>query len=83
MTAKRPEGIPAGELSDGDLEQELRHLYETREETFFNGSGQAFERHTQRMHELEQEVVRRRPQDVQPEPDRTREGARERVGQNP
>jgi hypothetical protein len=77
--AKRPEGIPAKELSDDDLERELRHLFQTREDTFFGGSDDALQEHTERMHELEQEMMRRRPPGV--DPNRTREGARERAGQ--
>ena len=74
-------GIPAAELSDADLERELRHLYDTRAETFFNGTAQALERHTERTLELEAEYARRDPDRIEPEPRRTREGARQAAGQ--
>jgi uncharacterized protein DUF6158 len=73
---KRPGGIPAADLEDEDLKRELHHLYETREETFFHGSGDAFEIHTERMLELEQEYALRRPQDTKADPARTRTGSR-------
>lgn len=76
-------GIPPGDLSDGDLERELRHLHRTREETFFNGSQQALERHTSRMLELEGEYRRRLPDRLTPQELRTREGSRARAGQEP
>jgi hypothetical protein len=79
--AKRAEGIPAKELDDDELENELRQLYRTREDTFFDGSAQAFRRHTERMLELESEYASRKPSDVEPEPERTRAGARRRSGQ--
>jgi len=75
----RPEGIPASELEEDDLRRELVHLYETREDTFFAGSADAFEMHTQRMLELESEYARRRPDRTKPAPSRTREGARART----
>jgi uncharacterized protein DUF6158 len=74
-------GIPAGELSDDDLERELRQLYETRADTFFGGSEQALETHTARMLELEREFQRRFPERVHPDELRTREGSRTRAGQ--
>ena len=74
--AKRSEGIPAQQLEDDELENELRQLYRTREETFFHGSAQAFKRHTDRMLELEGEYASRKPASVEPEPERTRAGAR-------
>jgi hypothetical protein len=79
--AHRPEGIPAEQLEDDDLRRELHHLYETREDTFFNGTGDAFEMHTARMLELEQEYARRKPQETKAEAARTREGARARARQ--
>jgi predicted GNAT family N-acyltransferase len=77
------QGIPAGELDDEDLERELRHLYQTRADTFFGGSGQALERHTERTLELEAEYARRHPDRVAPDALRTREGSRARAGQDP
>lgn len=79
--ARTSEGIAASDLSDDDLERELRRLYETRAETFFDGSSSAFDTHTERMLELEAEYARRRPEEVEPAPERTRNGARARAGQ--
>jgi Family of unknown function (DUF6158) len=76
-------GIPPSELDDGDLERELRHLYDTRADTFFEGSGQALERHTARMLELEAEYARRHPDRITPDELRTRAGSRQRAGQPP
>jgi hypothetical protein len=76
-------GIPAPELDDVELERELRHLHQTREETFFNGSAQALDMHTKRMLEMEAEYARRFPDRTEPEAARTREGSRERAGQPP
>lgn len=78
-----PRGIPPAELPDADLERELRHLYDTRAETFFNGSGQALERHTERTLALEAEYARRNPEWIEPDARRTREGARQAAGQEP
>ena len=77
----RAGGIPAEQLEDDDLRRELHHIYETREETFFHGSGDAFEIHTERMLELEQEYALRKPQDTKADPARTRTGARARAHQ--
>ena len=79
--ATRAEGIPAEQLEDDDLKRELHHLYETREDTFFNGTGDAYEIHTERMLELEQEFAKRRPDETKADPARTREGARARARQ--
>jgi uncharacterized protein DUF6158 len=73
-------GVPASDLSDEDLERELRHLYETREETFFDGSASALRTHTDRMLELEHEYAARFPRETEPDPGRTRSGARARSG---
>ena len=70
-------GIPGAELSDEDLLRELEQLHETRHQTLRHGSDDALQRHTERLQELEQEYLRRRPgREVDPE--RTRAGARER-----
>jgi hypothetical protein len=74
-------GIPAEQLEDGALRRELHHLYETREDTFFSGSGDAFIVHTERMLELEQEYARRHPQETKADPARTRAGSRARAHQ--
>jgi len=81
VTTLDERGIPASELEDGDLERELRHLYETRADTFFNGTGDALENHTKRMLELEREYQGRFPDRTRPDQLRTREGSRARAGQ--
>lgn len=77
----RPHGIPPSELSDHDLRRELLHLHQTRHATLLNGSESALEAHTRRMLALEQEFLRRFPQEAAPDPGRTRAGSRERAGQ--
>jgi hypothetical protein len=74
-------GLPARQLSDDALERELRYLHQTREETFFNGSRQALLNHTERMLELEREYTSRFPKETEPDPRRTRKGARQQAGQ--
>jgi hypothetical protein len=76
-------GLAPGELDDQSLERELRHLYTTREETFFNGSDHALDHHTERMLQLENEYRKRFPDRTRAEPLRTREGSRARAGQPP
>jgi hypothetical protein len=74
-------GIDPINLSDGELLRELESLHSTRHDTLLHGSAEALRSHTVRMHELEDEYVRRNPErDV--DPDRTREGARSRAGQD-
>ncbi len=73
-------GIPGTQLSDEDLMREMQHLHETRHDAVLHASDDALETHTRRMHELEDEYVRRDPgRDI--DPDRLRSGARERSGQ--
>jgi hypothetical protein len=72
-----PEGIPAAELSDEDLLRELFELYRTRLDTLRHGSDQALAHHTARMMELEPDYLRRYPQ-REIDPERLREGARQR-----
>ena len=69
-------GIPAAELGDDDLRREMRHLHDTRHDTVLSGSESALETHTRRMLALEQEFVRRFPEEAAPEPLRTRAGSR-------
>ncbi|GAA3426759.1 DUF6158 family protein [Streptosporangium sandarakinum] len=70
-------GIDPKDLSEEDLLRELRHMHETRTETLMHGSDDALANHTVRTGELEQEYLRRHPErDVDPE--RLREGARQR-----
>ncbi|MEV4460303.1 DUF6158 family protein [Microbispora sp. NPDC004025] len=70
-------GVDPRDLGDEDLIRELRHLHETRSETLFHGSDDALERHTSRTQELEGEYLARYP-DRQVDPERLREGARQR-----
>ena len=73
-------GVPAEQLSDEDLERELKHLHGTRHDTFLHGSDDALHFHTQRMQELEQDYLRRNPDRVL-DARRTRHGSRELSGQ--
>ncbi|MEU6728464.1 DUF6158 family protein [Nonomuraea wenchangensis] len=70
-------GIDPAQLSDDDLIRELRHLHITRSDTFFHGSDDALSHHTSRTNELESEYLRRYP-DREVDPERLREGARQR-----
>ena len=79
--ALRPHGIEPRELSDDDLVREVTHLHETRHDAMRGASESAFEVHTERMLALEQEYIRRFPEDSAPDPLRTRAGAREDAGQ--
>jgi hypothetical protein len=71
------EGVPAEDLSDDDLQRELSQLHRTRDATFRQGSDQALDRHTTRTKELETEYLRRFPE-REIDPERLREGARQR-----
>jgi hypothetical protein len=75
MTASTP-GVPADRLGDEDLRREMRHLHDTRHDTVLAGSESALETHTRRMLALEQEFLRRFPEDGAPDPLRTRAGSR-------
>jgi len=77
----RSHGIAPDELADDDLRREVSHLHETRHETLLHGSESALRAHTERMLALEQEFLRRFPQDSAPDPQRTRAGSREHAGQ--
>jgi hypothetical protein len=70
-------GVPAGDLPDEDLDRELRHLHETRDDTLRHGSPQALAHHDERTAELEAEYLRRFP-GREVDPGRLREGARSR-----
>ena len=74
-------GVPADRLSDEDLERELKHLHETRHDTFLHGSEDALHFHTTRTGELEAEYLRRNPDRVV-DARRTRHGSREQAGQD-
>ena len=73
-------GVPPADLPEDDLLRELRHLHETRHETFLHGSDDALAMHTRRTGELEAEYRRRHPE-RQVDPDRLRSGSRERADQ--
>ncbi|MFI6477637.1 DUF6158 family protein [Nonomuraea sp. NPDC050663] len=70
-------GIDPRGLTEDDLLRELRHLHQTRTDTFLHGSDDALARHTSRTNELESEYLRRHPE-RHVDPGRLREGARER-----
>ncbi len=55
------EGRPARELIDAELEQQGEHAHATRNWVFLHGTAEQFQRHTERMLELEQEYLRRHP----------------------
>ncbi len=74
-------GVPAESLTDEALERELKHLHETRHDTFLHGSEDALQFHTKRMNELEAEYLRRNPDRVI-DARRTRHGSREMSGQD-
>ena len=74
-------GLEPRQLEDAELERELRHLYATREETFFHGSRQALLNHTERMLQLEREYAHRFPERTKADALRTREGSRSQAGQ--
>jgi hypothetical protein len=81
MTTDHSHGIAPQELADDDLRRELARLHETRHSTMLGGSESALEAHTQRMLALEQEFLRRFPEESAPDPQRTRAGSRENAGQ--
>lgn len=78
MDQERSGGVPPQELDDETLRRELEHLWETRKETFLNGSADALAVHTERMLELEKAFAERFPDEIDPATERTREGARAR-----
>jgi Family of unknown function (DUF6158) len=55
------EGRPARELTDDELEQQGTHAHATRNWVFLHGTAEQYQRHTERMLELEQEYLRRHP----------------------
>lgn len=54
-------GVPARELSDEQLEQQGAQAHATRNWVFLHGTAEQFQRHTERMLELEQEYLHRHP----------------------
>jgi hypothetical protein len=54
-------GLPARELSDEELERQGAQAHATRNWVFLHGTAEQFQRHTERMLELEQEYLSRHP----------------------
>ncbi len=75
-------GIDPTTLDDDDVRREMLQLHQTRHETVLHGSEDALETHTRRMLELENEYLRRFPQDAAPDPARTRAGSRQAAHQD-
>ncbi|OLT21834.1 hypothetical protein BJF78_33850 [Pseudonocardia sp. CNS-139] len=73
-----PSGIDPRDLDDAHLRSELARLHDTRHETLLRGSESALRVHTERMLALEQEFLRRFPQESAPDPMRTRAAAARR-----
>jgi len=71
------EGVTGSDLAEEDLLRELKHLHETRHDTFLHGGPDALERHTTRTVELEYEYLRRHPE-REVDSNRLRSGARAR-----
>ena len=74
-------GVVPAALTDEALERELKHIHETRHDTFLHGSEDALHFHTVRTQELEAEYLRRNPDRVI-DARRTRHGSREQAGQD-
>lgn len=55
------EGRPARDLSDEELEKQGTYAHATRNWVFLHGTAEQYQRHTERMLELEQEYLRRHP----------------------
>ncbi len=77
MTDDQTTGPGVADLSNDDLLREMGHIHATRTDTIRHGSESAMESHSSRMAALEQEYLRRFP-DREVDPERLREGARER-----
>jgi hypothetical protein len=77
MSNDQTTGPAVAELSTEDLLREMTHLHATRTDTLRHGSQSALQSHTHRMSALEQEYLRRFP-DREVDPERLREGARDR-----
>ncbi|MEP6697874.1 MAG: DUF6158 family protein [Pseudonocardiales bacterium] len=69
------QGIAGRDLDERDLLRELKHLHETRNDTFLHGGADALVTHTARTAELEDEYLRRHPE-REVDPRRLRSGAR-------
>jgi hypothetical protein len=57
--AKRPDGIAGADLSDDDLDRELRHAHEKRHDIFVDGTAEQLRNLDARTRELEAEYLRR------------------------
>lgn len=79
--ADRSHGVPPAELGNDELRSEMTHLHDTRHDTVLGGSEDALQTHTRRMLELEEEFLRRFPDEAAPDPRRTRAGSRDEAGQ--
>ncbi|MGN6332104.1 MAG: DUF6158 family protein [Motilibacteraceae bacterium] len=79
-TGTRADGVAPDTLGDDDLDRELAHLHQTRDDTLRHGSADALRAHTDRTAALEEEYLRRHP-DRQVDLRRTRAGARAEAGQ--
>ncbi len=77
MTDDQTTGPAAADLSNDDLLREMEHIHVTRTDTIRHGSESALASHDQRMADLEREYLRRYPR-REVDPERLREGARER-----
>lgn len=75
-TPRTSPGVAPRDLADDDLRREVLHLHETRTDALLRGSQSALEAHTGRMLALEEEFLRRFPDDAAPDPARTRAGSR-------
>jgi hypothetical protein len=56
------QGVPPTKLTEDDLLRELRHLHETRNDTFLHAPTSALQHHSERTAELELEYLRRHPE---------------------
>lgn len=75
-------GIDPTTLDDDEVRREMLQLHQTRHETVLHGSDDALETRTRRMLELENEYLRRFPQDAAPDRARTRAGSRRAAHQD-
>src|SRR3954471_5635706 len=64
------EGIPGTELSDADLERELRHVHEKRHDILVDGTVEQLRNHWLRTAELERAYLERFPDRVKGAADR-------------
>lgn len=72
--ANHPDGIPGADLSDDDLDRELRHVHEKRHDIFVDGTAEQLRNLTRRTGELEDEYLRRFPDRVTEAAEKSQEG---------